>query len=433
MAHKNTIDVSAEDKFCVVDMTPSDSLPFPHPFTFGNFGRAMGALSDRWEFIWDYRNATGKLYNDLIAAYEEATMWYELGPVVARPGEEELIADVTAQTGARILAMRDKRLPQHTFDLWPFDDDNDELLLVDHVRTISEFVVNQHEISAADLGMLDVFDDELIAVEEDLLDGIDRYWEAFHHEDYEKLRDGIEESRAFELQYFLERIGVNSLLNELAILRYDENVIILPYHSFSLHNVEANRDQTVLLRPGRESARYWAMFGRQIKELERLLSENANEFAIESLLRRNPLFLRGLNYKKVYPQVILPTGPNTSLRPDLIAEPIGDEWCNIIDLKLGSAQVLVGSDNRRSLAYAIHSVAAQLREYEAYFDDRRIARAVEEKYGFKCYKPKLVAIIGRDPKDLNDEQVRRAMTAYPNLEIVTYDRLLRASKELILL
>jgi len=46
-----------------------------------------------------------------------------------------------------------------------------------------------------------------------------------------------------------------------------------------------------------------------------------------------------------------------------------------------------------------------------------------------CHRPKLVVIVGRDTQSFNAEEMRRAITAYPDLEVVTYDRLLRAAKK----
>jgi hypothetical protein len=337
--------------------------------------------------------------------------------------------------------MRPKSLPSHPFDLSPFADDASDLLvefteeMLDAVAPHS-FIDNEYREAVDSLGFINSRD-EISEFEESLLTGYDYDDPAnafYIDEEGEAYRNMVDRERARLLGRFLNSIGVNSLLAELAIVFDRDRVQVIPYHSFSLHNVPGPRDRLVLLRPGRRSTQYWRRFKKDIRELENLLnSRGVKEHEIEALLRRNPLFLRGLNYRKVYPQVILPMGADNSLRPDAIAEPVDSEWCHIIDYKLPSQKVLVGRDNRLSLASGIIEVASQLREYSAYFDQRCIAREVETKYGFKCYKPKLVAIVGRDPQDLEPEQVRRAMTAFPDLEVVTYDRLLKAAKRYLLL
>jgi len=95
--------------------------------------------------------------------------------------------------------------------------------------------------------------------------------------------------------------------------------------------------------------------------------------------------------------------------------------------------VLVGRPNRARLAAGIVSVVRQLREYAAYFDDRAVAARIEKKYGFRCYRPKLTAIVGRDPSGYGDEEIKRAMTSFPDVEIVTYDALLRSIRRLPLI
>ena len=62
------------------------------------------------------------------------------------------------------------------------------------------------------------------------------------------------------------------------------------------------------------------------------------------------------------------------------------------------------------LAAGLHEVAAQLREYAAYFEQSKYQKFVEEKYGLRVYKPRLIAIVGRDMKQMTDDQFRRAMT-----------------------
>jgi antiviral defense system Shedu protein SduA len=121
------------------------------------------------------------------------------------------------------------------------------------------------------------------------------------------------------------------------------------------------------------------------------------------------------------------------LRPDLIVEPIGQQWADIVDFKRPLETIVVGSANRPRLASALSDAAAQLREYHAYFDDRRLASRIEEKLGIRCYKPRMVVIVGRDPNRFSAEQQRRALTAHPQLEVVTYDQLLRAAREQLLL
>ncbi len=433
------VKISVEDKYSVVQMA-SESL-FPHPFTFGNFGTAVADLVKQWEFLWDFRANNGRIYNDIKDAYEEANGWYSNRQVVlAHPENFDEINYLLDSETTKIIKMRPKVLPIHEFNLSAFaDGGGSELVhLTDYdLDTVApRFFGSDYHNTIDSLGFSNNIE-ESEQFEEQLFEELG-YNEPeefdFGDETSDEFHNLIQKERSRSLNRFLRSIGSNSLLTELAIVLEHERVKVIPYHSYSLHNTPIPRDRMVLLRPGRKSSRYWRRFKRDILALEALLNErNPKERDLEMLLRRNPLFLRGLNYRKVYPQVILPLDANNSLRPDVIAEPVDSDWCHIIDYKLPSQKVLVGRENRLSLASGIIEVASQLREYSAYFDDRTIAKHVEEKYGFKCYKPKLVAIVGRDPQDFDPEQIRRAMTAFPDLEIVTYDRLLKAAKRYLLL
>ena len=432
------IRLSAEDKYSLVDMSSKAQL-FPHPFTLGNLGMAMADLTNNWEFLWDFRGSE-KVYNDIRDAYDEARAWQANRQIIlASPELFDEVQDSLATETARIVKMRPKSLPTHPFDLSAFADGEMDLhILTDEMLDVvapHNFNAQYHEFIDS-LGMTDL-QSETTDFEQSLLNEYDSENPAFDFaidESEETRMKLVGRERTLLLRRFLDSIGTNSLLTELAIVFDRERVKVVPYHSFSLHHVPAPRDRLVLLRPGRRSAQYWRRFKKDIRALENLLNKkNVKEHEIEILLRANPLFLRGLNYRKVYPQVILPLGGDNSLRPDAIAEPVDTEWCHVIDYKLPSQKILVGRENRLSLASGIIEVTSQLREYAAYFDDRSVAKVVEGKYGFKCYKPKLVAIVGRDPQDLDSEQVRRAMTAYPDLEVVTYDRLLRAAKRYLLL
>lgn len=93
----------------------------------------------------------------------------------------------------------------------------------------------------------------------------------------------------------------------------------------------------------------------------------------------------------------------------------------------------MGPENRPSLAAGLTYTVTQLRKYRNYFNDRGLARVVEQKYGFRCQNPRLIVIVGRDPTGYSAEEIRCAMTATPDVEIITYDRLLEAAQSLLLL
>lgn len=419
--------LSAEDRFAVVDMVPLDRT-LPGPNYFGTLGLAAQQLGESWQFLWDFRGTGSFVFNDVVDAYEEAHAWREVTPVVlAEPDAKE---DIEAELGTRphkVIGMRQKVLPFSPFDLAAFE----ELEMLVEVPELDPDVFNRdgYYEAAEDFGMLSGSGEEL--VEDDGLDWDDSWMESL---DVELSHDAVMRDRTAYLDKFLRQIASNSLLTTVNIEMAGDAISVVPYHAHSLHHVATPDDDLVLVRPARPSRRYWTSFRREILKLEALLNRPAtSEREIEELLMSNPLFLRGLNYQSVYGQVVLPRPDGTSLRPDIIAEPIDSQWAHIIELKLPSERILVGRPNRARLAWTITEVTAQLREYAAYFDNRDLAKTVQHQYGFKCHKPKLVAIIGRDPRGYSEEETRRAITSQPDLEILSWDQLLKAARSMPLI
>jgi hypothetical protein len=140
-----------------------------------------------------------------------------------------------------------------------------------------------------------------------------------------------------------------------------------------------------------------------------------------------------MGYRNVYSQVVLAREDGTSLRPDFILEPLGRPWCDILDLKLPTGSIAVGRRDRKALASAVHELVAQLREYAAYFEDERLAKRVQDAYGIRCYRPRLIGVIGRDPNLADERQKRRMMTAYSDVSVVTFDELFKIARSRLLI
>jgi hypothetical protein len=433
--------VSAEDRFAIVSLDFPDDLA-PGFATVQRLAHAASRLEARWDFLWDLRHSSGEVYADILDAYDAA---HDAGDapwrVLAKPGAASAIAEAFTKGGrrpVRVVPMRKKSLKATPIDMRVFDHQP-----YDVFKTLDAYrdrVVSQHDrrvmladyLRGPDQTAREAVTD--LAITDDEL----RRLYAVEGESTEEFLDAVDsfdvEIRASRLEATLSHVVGHSMLVELAIQLSAGGVTVVPYHGASLHQVPTPSDDVVLVRPGRASKRYWQTFRGDLQQLEQLLSApKVSERALEQLLLSNPLFLRGLNYSHIYPQVVLPRNGASHLRPDIIAEPVDSEWAHIVDLKLPSQRVLRGRDNRASLASGLAEAVSQLREYAAYFDDRQAARRVEDKYGFKCYKPKLTVIVGRDPTAFSDEERRRALTAHPDLEIVTYDRLLSAARSQLLL
>lgn len=429
----SSIRVAAEDRFVVVDMTPRNEL-FADGEVFEHFIDAVIRIS-KWEILFDFRSPDMALYNDVLDQFEsakQALKWSGRKPIALVHPDSEW-----APTDAKTVRMEQRPLTQRSLDAAIFDGDDSWLAAADAITNsgYDSFMEAASSLGAMDERRVSGWRTTMESVAESsyYVSGPKSLEKPLEEEVF-GLSGMVANGQAAYLDNILRGFACNSILTEVAIQVDGDGARVIPYHAHSLHEVPSGLATDIVhLRPGRVSGNYVRRFREQIDELERMIaSPQVREADIQFLLDSNPLFLRGLNYDAVYTNVVLTNQDGTSLKPDVIAEPASEEWAHIIDLKLPSAKVLVGRENRARLAHGIHEVAAQLREYAAYFDDRDVARQVEQRYGFKCYKPKLVAIIGRDPVAYSDEERRRVLSSQPDLEVLTYDQLLGAAKQELL-
>lgn len=237
------------------------------------------------------------------------------------------------------------------------------------------------------------------------------------------------------LHAFLRQLHRNSLLVEFVMSTDGESITCTPYHGAALHEIERPRTSDVLIgRPAVVARKTHALFSWEIEKLQRLLNEpSTRERHLQKFFEQHQNFLSGLSYTNVYPQLVLQREDGSQLRPDFILEPYDDMWCDILDIKLPNQPLIVGRRDRATLAAATHEVAAQLREYAAYFEEEKHRKFVRDKYGLRLYKPRLIAIVGRDIRQMTDPQIRRAMTAYNDVQVMTFDQLVRHAQSRMLL
>jgi len=162
-----------------------------------------------------------------------------------------------------------------------------------------------------------------------------------------------------------------------------------------------------------------------INELESLINRSqVKELELQRFFEEHPDFLTGYEYKRLHPRIVLSREGADSLIPDFFLEPFNQRrLCDILDLKLPSAQIIVEQSHRNRFSRAVYEACAQLREYNLYFDDSRNQRSIKQLYGLTAYKPRMYVIIGRlgsvDPFVL-----RRCELDTPQLIFRTYDDVL---------
>lgn len=171
----------------------------------------------------------------------------------------------------------------------------------------------------------------------------------------------------------------------------------------------------------------------EIEEFEAIInSPVSTEHDIQKFLENHPKFLLGHEYQKLYPQVVLEREEQGTLIPDFLVQPVNKEFCDIVDLKLPRAPLIVGKDDRKRFSSAIAEAAAQLRTYHDYFDDKGRREAVKERYGITAYKPRLAVIVGR-AAEVDSVLYRQIQGDLQNIEVITYDDLIKKAKNFLLL
>jgi anti-anti-sigma factor len=171
----------------------------------------------------------------------------------------------------------------------------------------------------------------------------------------------------------------------------------------------------------------------EIDEFEDILaSSRATERDIQLFLERHPQFLLGRDYDDLHSQVVLEREADGPLVPDFLLRPHDGTLCDIVDIKLPTASLIVGSHNRRRFSAAIADAAAQLRTYRDYFDDKARRESVREKYGFTAFRPKLSVVIGRRA-EIDPVAYKQIRDGTRDLEVVTYDDLLEKARKFMIL
>ena len=170
-----------------------------------------------------------------------------------------------------------------------------------------------------------------------------------------------------------------------------------------------------------------------IEELEDLINDRrAAELEFQRFFEKYPGFLRQLDYREVHPHVYLRRDDSDPLIPDFILTHAEAQKAAIVELKRSAAlrrRIVRNQDNRVRFSDAIMEARAQLLEYRDWFDLPQNRRLVMHAVGMEIYRPRLMVIIGRLSEFTPGIERARLADRNPDLEIVTYDDILRQAKE----
>lgn len=166
-----------------------------------------------------------------------------------------------------------------------------------------------------------------------------------------------------------------------------------------------------------------------VEELEYLVnSRNSKEKDFQDFFDRHRNLILNDEYKDAHPHIALTKDDGESFIPDFILEPIHEgSLCDLLELKLPSAQIFVMKKKRMRFSAAVLEASAQLREYREFFNEEKNRRKIQEDHGLLAFKPKMFVIIGRRG-DVNPIDVRKIESDFPNLNLRTYDDVITRTK-----
>ena len=168
-----------------------------------------------------------------------------------------------------------------------------------------------------------------------------------------------------------------------------------------------------------------------IHDFEVLINRrDTTEWDLQKFFERHPQFLLGSHYSHLHSQVALVKGDGTELVPDFFAERVGTGYADIIELKRPSARLVSGCRGRKGIAASITRALNQVREYRNYFDDASVRRRFHNRYGFDAFRPAIIVVIGRARNYLDQIERIRIEDEYRNLQVLTYDDILRRARQL---
>jgi hypothetical protein len=163
----------------------------------------------------------------------------------------------------------------------------------------------------------------------------------------------------------------------------------------------------------------------EIAELEELINNlKARELQFQRFFECHPHFFRRWDYREVHSHVYLTRGRNP-LVPDFILTDREVQKAAIVELKLPKARLVRRQDNRDRFAEAVMEARAQLLTYRDWFRDASNRARLKTRVGMEIYEPHLAMIVGRSSDFQDDVDRQRLVAAEKDIEIVTYDDILR--------
>jgi hypothetical protein len=180
--------------------------------------------------------------------------------------------------------------------------------------------------------------------------------------------------------------------------------------------------------------RYAGVTADEILELEDLINHpRAQEDDLQRFFEKHPYLLRMWDYREVTPHVFLTREEAGPLIPDFLLLDPDLQRAMVLELKLPSARTVVSQRNRDRFSSLISEARSQLLEYRDWFEDKHNRQSVKEEFGMEIFRPRLGVLVGRGSDFAGDLQRQKLSSRHPDIEIATYDDILRHAERRLLL
>ena len=235
-------------------------------------------------------------------------------------------------------------------------------------------------------------------------------------------------------KFILKQRTIGNLINY--VLQIDEGKFkIVPSHSAGIFRIDDPKSFTsgpLIALPSSFAEATRMFWKEEVDEFEYLINkQDIKESELQKFFANHPKFLTSSDYDKLHSGIILSRDSGT-MKPDFVLEPIWSrQTCDILELKLPTQRILVGSKNRMGFSAAITKALYQLREYHDYFEDKNNRDEILLQYGISAYKPKLQVVIGRS-RFIEPLLRAKAEADLKQLKIITYDDILLRAKRRML-
>ena len=172
----------------------------------------------------------------------------------------------------------------------------------------------------------------------------------------------------------------------------------------------------------------------EILELEDLInSRKATEGDFQRFFEIHPHFFRMWDYRDIYPHIYLTREDAGPLIPDFVLVDPEMQKAMLLELKLPTVKIVTRKPNRERFSSAIDEARSQLLEYKDWFDDSYNRNRLKEQVGMEIYRPRMGVIVGSGQDFRSVLERQKLADRYPDIDVVTYDDIIKFAQRRLLL